>query len=260
MLTEVQPRRGNSRRVPAPRQWRWYRRGEWRRTPASLVRCARRPRRRVGATTGGKRTDSLHYVVGGGIPRVRRTGLASHLALGGNRAATTANCSGRSTRPLMSPSRGTRKMVITTARSATSGATAATSESSRCCPADRRSASPHERAIPRANVYRFPAAASYVRRLFRLVNAQWAFSGHAWRRPGGDWGSRGRRFKSGRPDQMSRSGRPQRARKALRRWELARQPQTGHVEDAAWRSGSAARWHHWTRPPTRTTPTRTRKR
>ena len=32
-------------------------------------------------------------------------------------------------------------------------------------------------------------------------SAQLAFSGHARRRPGGDWGSRGRRFKSGRPDQ-----------------------------------------------------------
>ena len=36
-------------------------------------------------------------------------------------------------------------------------------------------------------------------------------------------------------------------RRALRRWELARQRRTGHVEDAAWRSGSAARWRHWTR-------------
>jgi hypothetical protein len=31
-------------------------------------------------------------------------------------------------------------------------------------------------------------------------STQGALLGDAWRRPGGDWGSRGRRFKSGRPD------------------------------------------------------------
>lgn len=106
MLTEVQPRRGDFASGPGaptvamvpPRRVA---------SNASLVRCARGHRRRVGAITGGKRTDSLHYVVGGGVPRVRRTGLAGHPTLGGNRAATTATCSGRSTRPLMSPSRGT---------------------------------------------------------------------------------------------------------------------------------------------------------
>ena len=47
-----------------------------------------------------------------------------------------------------------------------------------------------------------------------------------------------------------------RARRALRRWELARRHRTGHVADAAWRSGSAARWHHGQgRPPHHTEAT-----
>jgi hypothetical protein len=73
----------------------------------------------------------------------------SHLTLGGNRAAT-----------------------------------AAASENSRCRPADRRSASPRERAIPRASVDRFPAAVSYVRRLFRLVKCSVGLFGPRLAMPG----------------------------------------------------------------------------
>ena len=61
----------------------------------------------------------------------------------------------------------------------------------------RRPASPPERAIPRANAGQHQATPSYARRLLRQVKCPVS---HVQRCPGGDWGSRGRRFKSGRPD------------------------------------------------------------
>ena len=70
-----------------------------------------------------------------------------------------------------------------------------------CYPAAIRCQRPlRGRGIPRANVDRPQATRADAEPLFRQLKCSVSLSGHGWRRPGGDWGSRGRRFKSGRPD------------------------------------------------------------
>src|SRR5215831_11636953 len=63
------------------------------------------------------------------------------------------------------------------------------------------SGNPNRRAIRRANARRLQATASHTLNEYPgWPSAQSALLGDAQRCPGGDWGSRGRRFKSGRPD------------------------------------------------------------
>ena len=63
---------------------------------------------------------------------------------------------------------------------------------------------PAGRAIRRANADRFRATASHAEPLFRLVKCPVSPAGRRLAMAGRDWGSRGRRFKSGRPDAAHR--------------------------------------------------------